>query len=440
MNLIEYGEKFFDELEISTYRKREISVDASLNQVSMSASLNRVITVIRGVKDGRMGIYIVDSEDEEKIKRGIEMAARNARSNERDDKWVSFPSPGNYGRKWDKEFEPEEPDFYVSLMNEAIGDIRKRDERAMVAGGSAGAVWSGNSVMNSHGVDVEQEFGAHFFYIYAMGRTSSGVTPGILDYDVEMTRHPDRDAVVDSILNKLSKAYTKVPAEGNEGNVLVEPLAMGMLLYYTLIPAINGERKVKGTSPLVGKVGEKILSEKITIVDDPWHPMSINPIVADDEGVPTRRKSVFENGIFKGFLWNSYWGNVEGVGSTGNGVRSLSTGGVGISPNNIVLEKGSKALEDILSEMRDGYYISGFQGAHSSNPDTGDFSVVANPAFRVKDGEIVGSTVFMMSGNVYSLLNSVGEVSSQERRIMMMGNGILPYIEFENVKIAPVGK
>jgi len=229
-------------------------------------------------------------------------------------------------------------------------------------------------------------------------------------------------------------------ADRMEGDILLEPLALAELLYFTLLPAVNGERKVKGTTPLEKRVGEKIFSEKITIYDDPWHPLSISPIIADDEGVAARKNMLFENGVFKGFLWNTYWGNISGEGSTGNGIRSLSTGGIGIGAHNLVVEKGRRKKEEIIGDMKDGFLISAFQGAHSSNPDTGDFSVVANPAFKIEDGEIVGSTVFMMSGNVYQLLKNVEEISSTERKMVMMGNGVYPDILFRDVKIAPVSK
>ncbi len=440
MNLIKYGEKFFDEVEIATYRMKSSSVKVSLNQVSMSSSSHRVVTVIRGVKGKRMGIFIVDSEDEGKIKMGIEKAARNASNNTPDENWVSFPEPGSYERGRALEIEYREPDFYVSLMNEAVKDVVEGDENAVVADGSAGNEFSINTIMNSHGVEITQEIGASYMYLYAVGRVGERVTPGLIEYDVKISGELDKEFVTSSLLKKLKNAYRVVKSDSTEGMVVVEPMALGMLLYFTLIPAVSGERKVKGTSPIAERVGDRVLSEKISVYDDPWHEESVNPVIADDEGVPARKIEIFRDGVFKNFLWNSYWGNVEGVGSTGNGRRVLSTGGIGISPNNIVIGGGRKSVEDILSDMDEGYYITRFQGAHSSNPDTGDFSVVANPAFKIENGEIVGSTVFMMSGNIYDLLNQVEEVSREQRKTMMMGSGVMPYILFRDVKMAPVSR
>ncbi len=443
MNLIRYGEKFFDEIEIATHHKREVSVDIELNQVALSNLENKTITVIRGIKDKKIGIFIVDSDDETEIKRGIEVAAKNARNNEKDERWLSLPGEQSYINmriEVDEALKELDPDTLVELANKAIREIREKDSRAMVAGGAAGSTWSESRITNSHGIDIIQESGGTFFYLYAVGRDGNKVTPGIMDFDVRRDANISTERVVTSILEKLKPAYNVVKEEKSERNVVLEPLALAELIYFALLPALNGERKVKGTSPLAGMENEKLVHEKLTIYDDPIHPLSINPVIADDEGVATRKNILFKNGVFKGFLWDNYWGNISGEGSTGNGIRNFSTGGISIGAHNLVIEKGKMSKESILADMKNGLLVSGFQGAHSSNPDTGDFSVVANPAFKVEDGKIVGSTVFLMSGNIYSLLKNVKEMSNTEKNIVMMGNGIAPDILFENVKIAPVSR
>ena len=443
MNLINYGEKFFDELEIAKYKRKEVSVEVELNQISMSRVGDRAVTVIRGIKDKKLGIFIVDSDDEGEIKKGIEQAAKNAMANEKDEKWAGLPNEQKYNApniEINYEIKDASPDFFVNLLNEAIKDVRARDERAMVAGGAAGGSWLEMRISNSHGIDIMEEFGSTFMYLYVVGRVGNSVTPGIMDFDVRRDMNLDKELIVSSILEKLKYAYTTKKSDKNEGNVIMEPLALAELLYFTLIPAISGERKVKNTTPLSDKVGQKVLNKKITIYDDPWHPMSTNPIVADDEGVAARVNKIFENGVFNGFLWDNYWGNISGYGSTGNGTRNLSTGGIGIGVHNLVIEGGNKEKEGLMGEIKDGFLVSGFQGAHSSNPDTGDFSVVANPAFKIENGEIVGSTVFMLSGNVYSLLGNVADISREQRKIVVMGNGVMPHMLFENLKIAPVSR
>ena len=168
--------------------------------------------------------------------------------------------------------------------------------------------------------------------------------------------------------------------------------------------------------------------------------MSISRVIADDEGVATRVNTLIENGVFRGFLWNNYWAHKAGLESTGNGTRSFRSGAMGIGAHNMVLREGSRRIEDLIGAVDYGYLVSSFQGAHSSNPDTGSISVVANPAFVIEDGEVSGSTVFMLSGNIYDLMGRVSEVSREIRPVFMMGRGLYPHVMVEDVGIAPVSR
>ncbi len=442
MNLIKYGEKYFDELEIGIYRRREINAEIELNSISMAISSMRVVTVIRGILDKKLGLSVVEGDDDERIKEGIENAAKMARINKKDEKWHSLPSPQRYRDAFpvDEKIKEIEPQMLIQTLMEGTSGIRDRDPHSMVAGGAAGSIYAERKIENSHGLESYLQDGGTYFYLYAVGKKNGFVTPGIFDMDVRRDTDLDVESVVNNISFKLQKAYNTVSAENGEVMVVFEPFALQSLLEYTLFFAIRGERKIKGTTPLADKLGERVLHEKVTIRDDPWHPLSINKIIADDEGVATRQLTLFERGVFKNFLWDHYWGNIEGTGSSGNGYRNLQTGAINIAPHNVVMLPGTKSVEDIISSISSGYIVSLFQGAHSSNPESGDFNVVANPAFKIEDGEIVGSTVFMVSGNIYSILNKVEDISREQRTIYGMGRGVFPTVSFRDVKIAQVSK
>ncbi|WP_456394904.1 PmbA/TldA family metallopeptidase, partial [Thermococcus sp.] len=94
--LIRYGEKFFDELEIAVYRSKDVSASVELNEISMASTRSGALTIIRGIKDKRLGLAIVDSDEPPRIMEAIEQAAKMARLNSPDEKWVSLPEPGKY--------------------------------------------------------------------------------------------------------------------------------------------------------------------------------------------------------------------------------------------------------------------------------------------------------------------------------------------------------
>jgi len=440
MNLIRYGEQFFDELEIQTLQRREVSAKAELNQISSSTSSDLSMAVVRGVKDGKIGISIMDTTSEDKIKKGIERAAKLARVNKKDENWPGLPEPGKYHANATKTIDIGAEDYFVNLVTLSLKDISQKAPDAVVVGAESGSIYLKSNITNSHGIDVMQEDSLSLFVLVLMGRYGNTVTPSIFDLEVSKSSKIDTEKVINTCLTKLNYAKMVNKAELAEAPVILEPFALGEIMQFALFPAFSGERKVKGTSVLSDKIGAKVMSDKLTMVDDPLHERSVSKIIADDEGVPTRKNVVIEHGVFKTFLWNHYWAKLAGEESTGNGTRSFRTGSVSIGVHNMVVEGGAKSTADMIADIKKGYVVSSFQGAHSSNPDTGSISAVANPAFVIEDGEIVGSTVFMLSGNVYELLGSVSEVSAEQKPVYMMSRGLYPHVLIENSKIAPVSR
>ncbi|WP_258084400.1 TldD/PmbA family protein [Thermococcus thermotolerans] len=436
--LIRYGEKFFDELEIAVYRSKDVSASVELNEISMASTRSGAVTIIRGIKDKRLGLAIVDSDEPAKIREAIEQAAKMARLNSPDEKWVSLPEPGKYREKPKPNYELKDasPDELVEMLVRGIKLAREKDEHVVVAGGEGGVSWEERQVVNSHGVDVSQEGGAAFLFLELVGRKGDVVTPGIFDFDAKRDLNLDVDGVVERAVQKVKWAYNVKASRNEEVPIILGPWAIAGLFSYALFPAFSGERLVKETTPLAGKVGENIASDVLTIYDDPFHELSIQPVIADGEGVPTRKNVLIENGTFKGFVWDNYWARIHGTESTGNGKRDLRTGGINIGFHSMVIENGKRSLEEVIAEIEHGYFVDGFQGAHSSNPDNGNFAVTANPAFLIEDGEVKGASVFLIAGNVYELLKSATEVTKEQTVMPFMTTIITPFIKFENVKIA----
>ncbi|ASJ10694.1 TldD/PmbA family protein [Thermococcus sp. P6] len=436
--LLRYGEKFFDEVEIAVYRSRELSASVELNEISMASTESGAVTTIRGIKDKKLGLAVVDSDDPGRIREAIERAARMARLNSPDEKWVSLPEPGKYREapETNPELKDASPEELVGMLVNAVKLVHEKDPHSVVAGGEGGVSWRESLVVNSHGVEVHQEGGAAFLFLELVGRKNGSVTPGIFDLDARRDLNLDVEGLVERAVQKVRWAYSVKPSGNEEVPIVLGPWAIAELFSYALLPAFSGERLVKGTTPLANRVGERIAGEVINLYDDPLHELALNPTIGDGEGVPTRKNVLIERGTFRDFVWDNYWAKVHERESTGNGKRDLRSGGINIGFHNVVIESGKRPFEEMISEIEHGYFVDGFQGAHSSNPDNGNFAVTANPAFLIEDGEIKGSSVFLMAGNVYELLKGASEVSKEQVVIPFMTTMVAPFVRFENVKIA----
>ena len=396
---VKMGERIgLSEVEIAVRRISSISIDVEMGEIKGATSIVSEHLIVRGLIGKRLGLYHSDRVDETELEKAIKRVYEIARNNQPDERWVSLPDPAPYGEEvsWDREISETPPERYVEFIERAFKLVAERDPRALIAFASSGCSYGFVRILNSRGVDFRDSDGISAIGIGLIGSGEGISTPLIMGFSFSRTVRPGVEAAVEEALLKLKHAYRAKRGKTEEADVIMDPRALEELLRFTLIPAIAGENVVRGKSPLAGKIGSKIASEVLTIMEDPSLPNAFSSARGDDEGIPTSKKVIIEGGVLRTFIWDNYWAKVKGVKPTGNGFRNWQSGSVSTRPTNLVIKPGEKTLEDLIGEVRRGYYVAGLQGAHSSNPDTGDFSVVANPAFLIEDGEIKGLALGVM--------------------------------------------
>ncbi len=161
----------------------------------------------------------------------------------------------------------------------------------------------------------------------------------------------------------------KVPTQ--KAPVVFEPRVARSLLNH-LFDAVNGGAVYRKASFLAGKLGQKIASENVTIVDDGTLPGLFGTSPFDDEGIPSRRTVVIDRGVLVSYLLNSYSGRRLGLKSTANASRGL-TGAAGVGHGNFYLEPGTADVNEILRSVGTGLYVTELIG-FGVNTVTGDYS------------------------------------------------------------------
>jgi PmbA protein len=167
--------------------------------------------------------------------------------------------------------------------------------------------------------------------------------------------------------------------------VVLDPLVARSLLAI-VGGALAGEAIVKGRSMFVGRFGERVAAEGVTLVDDPTDGAAFGASSHDSEGVPTRRVELIVDGVLQGVLHNLYTGRRAAAATTGSAVR----GGYGSAPGTgaraLTLTPGTSSPEEILARAGEALYVQSVSGLHSgTNPISGDFSVGAE-GLMVRDG------------------------------------------------------
>ena len=395
--------------------ENQIDTDIELSQIS---SVNQRIgtgIAIRLYIGKRMGSAFTNIPDKESAKEAVDLAVAAAEVTTEDPDWADFPHPKQYASVdglWHKDVADANPGEIVASTGDLIAKGSESEPGLIIAGGGSGAFSGVSAYANSNGVAVSEKGTGAFIVEVGIARTETSTTPMVIAYDIKRGLDLDIDGTVNKVADQIR--LLKTPAKGKTGKykVILHPQAYSQLFTYTLMQGARGDNVARGKSMIADKIGDTIASEIFTLVDDGLYPTSAATSIADDEGVPRQRTPIIENGVLRSFLWDTYWANKMDLKSTGNAKRNMRQGLVEIDPTTLVIEPGTREIEEIISEIDHGYYIQSTQGAHSSNPESGDFSVVGNPAILIENGKMVGGVDgLMISGNIFDLLKNVVEIA-----------------------------
>ena len=191
--------------------------------------------------------------------------------------------------------------------------------------------------------------------------------------------------------------------------VIFEPRIARTLLG-NIFEAVDGRSIYRNASFLAGKLGEKIASDQITLIDDGTIPGLFGSQPFDDEGVPTRRTPVIEKGVLKSYLLNTYTARKLGLKTTGNAARGI-TGNAGIGHGNFFLEAGVTSPEDMLKSVKNGFYVTELIGS-AVNTVTGDYSRGA-VGIWIRDGELAFPvSEVTIASTLQEMLNGIAAIGS----------------------------
>jgi PmbA protein len=214
--------------------------------------------------------------------------------------------------------------------------------------------------------------------------------------------------------------------------VLFSPTG-ALALAVPLMMGLNGKAVYRGTSPMAGKVGDRLFDERVTLVDDGTLHGRYGSAPYDDEGVPHRRNALIDGGILQGFVYDLKTAAQAGVESTGNGSRGLFSAP---SPSftNLVWSAGDVPVADMVAGIDEGLLAEIPLGLGQGNVLSGAFSNSLGLAFKIEKGEIVGRVKDVsIAGNIYDLLQDVAAVSRESEWIYY--NYRLPHILLADMNV-----
>ncbi|PAV29777.1 peptidase U62 [Virgibacillus profundi] len=235
----------------------------------------------------------------------------------------------------------------------------------------------------------------------------------------------DADEIAKKAVEK-SLSYLGEQAYPDKNYPVILKNSAAAALITTFASSFSAEAVQKGQSQLKGKLDEKVASEHVTLLDDPFLPEGTRSGTFDSEGVPTGQLNVVENGKLKSYFYNLKTAKKDGVSSTGHGHKPSYKETIGVSPSNFYVVPSEKTYMELYEKLEEGIIITDLAGLHSgANPISGDFSLAAN-GFYVKNGKIVGPTTLMtVAGNFFEVLQEIEQVGSDLEFSPMGGSGYI---------------
>lgn len=287
-------------------------------------------------------------------------------------------------------------------------------------------------IINSKGLDITK-YNRYCLAVVGVVAVQDGDIQNEYNFVAKKTFDElDIDEISKKAVEKTVEKFNAKPIKTGKYQVIFDKDAMSSLLgaFYGMFTGMSAMKKI---SPFVGKENEKILSDKISIIDNPLLEEAILREPFDDEGVACYCKEVVKNGVLKTLLHNLKTAKYFNTTSTGNGFN----GGRGISTvgRNFYIEKGNKSKEELIKLIDKGVILTGLDGLHSGvNAISGDFSLKTE-GFYVEKGEIVRPvTLIVVSGNFIQMMNEVVEVGND---LEVTTRGVFaPSILFDQLSIS----
>ena len=204
----------------------------------------------------------------------------------------------------------------------------------------------------------------------------------------------------------------------------------------SVFEAASGDAIWRSASFLAGKLGEPIAAPGLTIVDDntmllPTGAGGFGTSPFDDEGLPSRRTVVVENGVLRNYLLNTYTARKLGMKSTHNAARGLA-GAPGIGCGNLFVEPGALTPEQIVAEVPAGLYVTGLMG-FGTNLVTGGYSRGATGLW-IENGQLTHAVEEVtIAGNLAEMLRNVTAIGND---LVFRGSVASPTLRIDGMTIA----
>lgn len=308
-------------------------------------------------------------------------------------------------------------DAKAKLLADINDYARAKDSRVRQVSASLSGEWSAIEIMRAGGEVVRD--------IRPLVRLNVSVTAGVGDRQESgsygaggregYARFVTPDAwrgFVDEALRQALVNLDAEPAPAGDMEVVLGSGWTGILLHEAVGHGLEGDFNRKRTSAFAGRLGERVAAKGVTVVDDGTLAGRRGSLTVDDEGTPTSRTVLIEDGVLKGYMQDRLNARLMGVPVTGNGRRENYACLPMPRMTNTMMLAGDKDPAEIISTVKDGVYAVNFSGGQV-DITSGKFVFNCTEAYRIRNGKV---------GAPLKNAALIGDGPSVLTRVSMIGN------------------
>jgi TldD protein len=280
----------------------------------------------------------------------------------------------------------------VALLAEIDAYARAKDPRVAQVSASISGEWQAVQILRAGGervADIRPLVRVNVSIVAADGdrmETGSSGTGGRTGYTAYI--EPDQwQAQVDEALRQALINLESVATPAGEMQVVLGAGWPGILLHEAIGHGLEGDFNRKKTSAFSGLMGQRVASEGVTVIDDGTIIDRRGSLSIDDEGTPTSRTVLIEDGILVGYMQDRQNARLMGMAPTGNGRRESFAHAPMPRMTNTYMLNGNHSPEEILSSVKNGLYAVNFGGGQV-DITSGKFVFTASEAYLIENGKI----------------------------------------------------
>lgn len=428
-------ERGLEDMEVSYDSGTSFSLKVFKKEIDGYSLEQSDVLKFRGIYNGKLGSSYTEKVDESSIELLVNDAIENAKIISSEDQVEIFAGSKEY-----KEVVTYNPEHEKVSEIEKIEFAKKLEEIAYSLDSRVSTVSASNYIdgssesmlYNSKGLNLQSKSNFIVSYVGVVVKEGEDIKSKYAFVSGrDFSKFCPEKLAKEAVEEALSMLGAKSIKSGNYPIIIRNDTMGDLLSAFTGI--FSAENVQKDLSLLKGKLNQKVASEKLNLVDDPFMEDGLASSAYDAEGVACTFKNVIENGVLKTYLYNLKTAKKDNVESTGN-----SLGGSGIGPSNFYIKNGDKSLDEIIASIDNGLLITDLAGLHSGlNAISGDFSL-SSSGYEIENGKIKRPVEqITIAGNFFEMLNGIEEIGN-DIKFGTPGRSYIgcPSIKFKSLAVA----